>query len=474
MNKENATAESAEDSLSQDRQFAAGLAQQIGGLWEKLAEVALDIDSVANRIQESAAQFGELRDAAESMTASNSAIHDSARNAQQVSQNVAERTGQSQAVLQAALSDVASLVASVQRIEDRLSGLGSALQRVSKVSQEIETIARQTRLLALNATIEAARAGEAGKGFGVVATEVKALSQQTTNATSHIEETVRELSALIGQLTGESAQSLEVAAKVQDSTADLTNVLGELSSQFGAVDVQVRDIAAASQGNLDECSTVATSVSILTADMERESQALQHANERTGDLMRISEELISAVVANGYDTPDTPFIRQAQDHAAKIARLFEQAVDQGRITMADLFDENYQAIAGSNPPQFMTRFVAFTDQTLPALQEPLLESNPKILFCAAVDRKGFLPTHNRKYSKPQSKDPVWNAANCRNRRIFNDPAGLGAATNTNPYRLKTYKRDMGGGQFVLMKDVSAPIFVKGRHWGGFRMGYTAA
>jgi methyl-accepting chemotaxis protein len=30
---------------------------------------------------------------------------------------------------------------------------------------------------------------------------------------------------------------------------------------------------------------------------------------------------------------------------------------------------------------------------------------------------------------------------------------------------------MGGGNYVLMKDISAPIFVRGRHWGGFRMGY---
>jgi methyl-accepting chemotaxis protein len=30
---------------------------------------------------------------------------------------------------------------------------------------------------------------------------------------------------------------------------------------------------------------------------------------------------------------------------------------------------------------------------------------------------------------------------------------------------------MGGGQFVLMKDVSAPILVNARHWGAFRIGY---
>jgi len=118
----------------------------------------------------------------------------------------------------------------------------------------------------------------------------------------------------------------------------------------------------------------------------------------------------------------------------------------------------------------MTRFVALTDRLLPPLQEELLTSNGRIVFCAAVDRNGFLPTHNRKYAQPQGSDPVWNNANCRNRRIFDDRTGLAAARNRKPFLLQSYRRDMGGGQFLVMEDLSAPILVKGRHWGAFRFG----
>ncbi|MDU1693084.1 MAG: methyl-accepting chemotaxis protein, partial [Bradyrhizobium sp.] len=66
----------------------------------------------------------------------------------------------------------------------------------------------------------------------------------------------------------------------------------------------------------------------------------------------------------------------------------------------------------------------------------------------------------------------WNNANCRNRRLFEDRAVKKVAAASNkPFLLQTYRRDMGGGQFVLMKDLSAPIFIKGRHWGAFRMGF---
>ena len=98
-------------------------------------------------------------------------------------------------------------------------------------------------------------------------------------------------------------------------------------------------------------------------------------------------------------------------------------------------------------------------------------ADPRIVFSVAWARSGYLPTHNPDYSKPQGKDPTWNAANCRNRRIFNDRAVQKVGANTKPFLLQTYRRDMGGGKFVLMKDMSSPIFVNGRHWGAFRIGF---
>ena len=171
---------------------------------------------------------------------------------------------------------------------------------------------------------------------------------------------------------------------------------------------------------------------------------------------------------------DKPFIDKAVTTAKQIAATIESAVARGEITLDDLFDDQYQPVPGTDPQQVTTRFTEFTDRLLPPIQEPILGFDTKVVFCAAVDRNGYLPTHNKKYSKPQGADPVWNNANCRNRRIFDDPVGLTDARNTNEHLFQAYLRDMGGGQWVHMKNVSAPIWVKGKHWGAFRIGYSAA
>ena len=160
--------------------------------------------------------------------------------------------------------------------------------------------------------------------------------------------------------------------------------------------------------------------------------------------------------------------------AAMISTLFEKALTSGAISEADLFDVNYIPIPGTNPQQYRNRALDFLEANLPAIQEPILALDSAVVFSAAVDHNGYLPVHNNKYSAPQGADPVWNNANSRNRRIFDDMTGLMAGRNTSESLSQTYPRDLGGGRIELIKDISAPIFVRGKHWGGLRMGAKIA
>ncbi len=166
------------------------------------------------------------------------------------------------------------------------------------------------------------------------------------------------------------------------------------------------------------------------------------------------------------------FIARAIGAADRISALFEDAVNAGQIALDDLFDNHYVPIPGTNPQQYRTRFLSLCEALLPAVQEPLLASDPRLVFCAAVDRNGYLPVHNAAYAQPQRPDdPLWNAAHSRNRRIFDDRAGLSAGRVVRPYIIQNYPRDMGD-RVVMMWEIGAPIRVFGKKWGGFRTAYT--
>jgi methyl-accepting chemotaxis protein len=166
------------------------------------------------------------------------------------------------------------------------------------------------------------------------------------------------------------------------------------------------------------------------------------------------------------------FIDLAVATANKVGAAIERLIETGKVSSQVMFNNQYEPIPGTNPQQFETGYVAALEQELWPIQEPLLSSDSRMVFCAAVDRNAYLPVHNKKYSLPQRPgEPEWNTANCRNKRVFDDRAGLSAARNTRPYMIQYYPRDMGGGQIVMMWEIVAPIRVLGKHWGGFRMAY---
>jgi methyl-accepting chemotaxis protein len=455
-----------------DTDFAQKIAEKAGSLGVRLADAAGSIDDVAKVVADQARQFEDLRSAADSMVEANERIAGQVENAAQGAERAAAEMSASRGSLDASLSDVRSLAASATAIESKIGGLRQALEDIAKVAQTIEAIAKQTNLLALNATIEAARAGDAGRGFGVVAGEVKALARQTAEATQQITGTLGQLSQQTGELSREGAEATRRAAKVESGTAAIGQVvessaraISDIAGKAGAIATDTRQIR--------ERGTVLTNAfEGLSGGVKKSTGDLSQAKDRINQLLEVAEDLIEATAQAGVETTDAPMIRLVVENAAKVSILFEQAIERGEINLADLFDERYEPVAGTDPQQVMAKFTALTDRLLPSIQEAAMEVDPRIVFCVAIDRNGYLPTHNRKFSQAQRNgDVVWNTANCRNRRIFNDRVGLKAGRSEKPFVVQTYRRDMGGSNFALMKDASAPIIVKGRHWGGVRCGY---
>jgi methyl-accepting chemotaxis protein len=360
---------------------------------------------------------------------------------------------------QGSLAAVSQAREAVEAVGREVKAIVLTLRQVAEAAGRIAKIALQTRLVALNASVEAARAGEAGRGFSVVAEAVKELSAQVESTSKAIMTTVGELDQRVDLL----AQEIE-ARSAQQKPSRFHQTLAEVESSVGAIG----DAATASR---DISDGLDRQMAAIESEMHATARALDTAMRRSESFLTLSEEMIEAVADSGIETADTPFIHAAQQAAAEIGQLLERALASGVISLADLFDEDYQPVRDTDPPQHLTRFVGLAERLFPPVQERLLGLSERVIFCIAVDRNGYVPIHNRKYSHPRRGDLAWDTANSRYRRIFNDRAGLAAGRNQRPFLLQTYRRDMGSGHFIVAKEVDAPILVQGRHWGGLRLAY---
>jgi methyl-accepting chemotaxis protein len=451
----------------------ASIATRIGRLSVEIADVVGNTHQVKQAVDAQNGRLMVIAEATGDITEANRTIDDMARRTEQAARQAQGEIDRSGADIRHAIAEIGGLVAAVEQSGGELAGLREAMDRVAKVSGEIRTVARQTNMLALNATIEAARAGEMGKGFAVVASEVKNLARQTAEATARIDETLAALTEQVRRLGERMAVSAEKAAQVGNTASTIGNAVEAVGQVVTDVCEHAGAIAQATGAIAERCESFRQSVDGLKQDAARSTAELDRAAAHLDSTLSGAEAILMLTAGAGTATEDTPFIERARETAAAIEARLERALQAGDLTVEDLFDKDLKPIEGSDPPQFMTRYIDFLDREIAPLQDAVLAFDKRVVFCAPTDHNRMIPSHNPQFRHPQGADPVWNAAHCRNRRVYQDKTAAAVAASEAPFLLQTYRRDMGGGVFVLMKDASAPIRVRGRLWGGLRVCYTA-
>ncbi len=218
-----------------------------------------------------------------------------AQKAASFSSQAAQRAKSGEEIISDINTKINQLKETVDNSADTVRQLGDRSLEIGKIVDVMRGIARQTNLLALNAAIEAARAGEHGRGFSVVADEVRALAEQSTNSAVQIVAMINE----IQNETKSAVEAMEIGTKaVDESTSMALYVKSAFSEITGAV-VQtvntIHEIAAASEEQAASSEEMTSTMQIVSSvSKQNVSSAKQVAASTVGQRMTMENLAISA------------------------------------------------------------------------------------------------------------------------------------------------------------------------------------
>lgn len=345
--------------------------------------------------------------------------------------------------------------------------LNQRSEDIQRVTQVIQSIASQTNLLALNAAIEAARAGEHGRGFAVVAEEVRGLAGRTAEATGEVGQMIEEIQRQTGEVVEQIRQLADDLVQGVGQVEGTGRQLQDIAVLAATVEAQITEIAEGAEINRSQLDSLFAAVEQVRGDLRVSDEQTHRLAEAAMQLETQAETVSERLAQVALDDYHQRAYDLAREGAQAIAARFEADIENGRITAEELFDRIYQPLPGTHPQKYCTRFDRYTDEVLPRIQEDLLQRHEGLVFAIACTAEGYVPTHNQAFSHAPTGDAQVDVLKSRSKRLFNDRTGLRCGSHAQPMLLQTYCRDTG----ELMHDLSVPIFIDGRQWGGLRLGY---
>lgn len=386
---------------------------------------------------------------------------------QKATDQVNAKIGHLQEASQASVRAVSQIIDIVGQIRPVFGFVSAAVANQSRLTAEIDMVATDTsrfadtvseKARAINAAMQTAveMTGSVSKVSEIVNTSIHTINRQLVTSLRQSPD---------GDRRQHDRWPVSLASRLAVGTRTLACRIGDLS--VGGCLVEAEETAGLLPGT--HGAVEIDGIGRLEATIVGRSDAGLHLRFDDADSIPLGR--VRETIA-GLESGTREEVERVSTAAAEIAAILEGALARRAFTAEALFDTDYRPIPRTNPQQYTNRVCEALVPLLSPVQERVLGSGARLTFAMCCDVNGYIPVHNAIYSKPQREgDLAWNLANARNRRIFDDRAGMLAARNRRPFLVQSYKRDMGGGRLVAIREFDAPIEVQGRHWGALRTGY---
>jgi hypothetical protein len=189
------------------------------------------------------------------------------------------------------------------------------------------------------------------------------------------------------------------------------------------------------------------------------------------------------IISSIFNNLENSLFEKCRLDASTGAEIMSQTmilmIDSKMISEKNIFDTNYIAIKDTKPIKYHTKYDTLFDKYLTKTEDAFLKDKD-LIYAILIDKNAYIPTHNSKYSKVDSKHPLLN----RTKRIFKESKAIKIAAEWNgsdkQYALNNnliiknntirilYSRDTG----ESIWNISSPVYLNGKHWGSFLIGVS--
>ncbi len=264
----------------------SAIEQSIRSIHSSLKETLYQISQSAGTLASSAVQ---VSDGAKSLSQGAAEQASAIQEISATAAGIAKSAGETVSAASEAEHFVARADAQLGVSVDFVKEMNTAMEKISRTSEEIsriigtiENIAFQTNILALNASVEAARAGGDGKGFAVVADEVRELAAKSDEAAKATKELIEGSIAAVS----EGSQAVVKVTESLDKTSSIAeNVAIKMGTVAEALEHQNIAISQITEG-IGQVSSVIQNTSDTSEQSAATAQKLSEQSGLMNSLVR--------------------------------------------------------------------------------------------------------------------------------------------------------------------------------------------